>query len=77
MMPPVPAHALPAGQRVLLVALLAPVVLIAAAAAIPAFVLLPFLPGGTDRVVKLITAHTAYVRALLNSSRSRPLRPPS
>lgn len=69
MMPPMPAHALVALQRVLHVALLAPVVLIAATAAIPAFALLPFLPGGTDRAVKLISAHTAYARTLLGASR--------
>jgi hypothetical protein len=70
MISPLPARPLLALQRVLLVALLAPVVLIAATAAIPAFALLPFLPGGTDRAVKLITAHAAYARTLLSSSRS-------
>jgi hypothetical protein len=69
MMPPMPARVLLALQRVLLVALLAPVALIAATAAVPALVLLPFLPGGTDRAVKLITAYAAYARTLLNSSR--------
>jgi hypothetical protein len=70
------ACALLALQRVLLVALLAPVVLIAAIAAIPAFALLPFLPGGTDRVVKLLTAHAAYTRTLLSSSRPGPAAGP-
>lgn len=72
MMCPVPARALVALQRVLLVALLAPVVLIAAAAAIPAFTLLPLLPNGTDRAVKLMAAYTAYARTLLSSSQPAP-----
>lgn len=70
MMSLLPARVLLALERVLLVALLAPVVVIAATAAIPALVLLPFFPGGTDRAVKLITAHTTYARTLLSSSRS-------
>lgn len=72
MMCPVPARALVALQRVLLVALLAPVVLIAAAAAIPAFALLPLLPNGTDRAVTLMGAYTAYARTLLSSSQPAP-----
>lgn len=59
-------------QRVLLVALLAPVVLLAAVAAVPAMVVLPFLPNGTERAVKLISAWTSYTRTLLSSSRERP-----
>lgn len=61
-------------QRVLLVALLAPVVLVAAAAAVPAMVVLPFLPNGTERAVKLISAWTSYARTLLLSSRDSPRR---
>ena len=61
-------------QRVLLVALLAPVVLLAATAAVPALVVLPFFPTGTERTVKLISAWTAYARALLSGSRDRPRR---
>lgn len=57
-------------QRVLIVAMLTPVVLIAVIATIPALVLLPFFPQGTDRAVKLFTAYTTYVRVLLNKSRS-------
>jgi hypothetical protein len=66
-------------QRVLLVTLLAPVILIAATAAIPAHAMLPFLPGGIDRAVKLISAYTAYARTLLSVSRPDPpaLRPES
>jgi len=56
-------------QRVLLVALLAPVVLVAAAAAVPAMIVLPFLPNGTERTVKLISAWTSYTRTLLSGSR--------
>ncbi len=58
-------------QRVLLVALLAPVVLIAVIAAVPALVLLPFFPGGTDRVTRILAAYTSYVRTLLAMSRSK------
>lgn len=56
-------------QRVLIVALLTPAVLVALTAVIPALVLLPFLPGGTDRSIKLLTAHTWYLGTLLTSSR--------
>ncbi|MFD8347224.1 hypothetical protein ACFV2C_33790 [[Kitasatospora] papulosa] len=34
--------------------------------------MLPFLPGGTDRAIALLTAHTAYLRALLAGSRTLP-----
>ncbi|MGW4759694.1 dTMP kinase [Streptomyces chartreusis] len=59
-------------QRVLIVALLTPAVLVALTAAVPALVLLPFLPGGTDRAIKLFTAHTRYLGTLLTSSRPAP-----
>ncbi|SFH05237.1 dTMP kinase [Streptomyces mirabilis] len=59
-------------QRVLLVALLTPAVLVALTAAVPALVLLPFFPGGTDRVIKLLTAHTRYLSTLLTNSRPAP-----
>lgn len=59
-------------QRVLLVALLTPAVLVALVAAVPALVLLPFLPGGTDRATKLLTAHTRYLSTLLTKSRPAP-----
>ncbi|MGV9351122.1 dTMP kinase [Streptomyces spiralis] len=70
---PLPAaRALTALQRVLLVALLTPTALIAAVAAVPALTVLPFCPGGTDRAVQLLTAHTAHVRTLLTASRPAP-----
>ncbi|MER5757472.1 dTMP kinase [Streptomyces sp. NPDC002088] len=59
-------------QRVLLVALLTPAVLAALAATIPAMVLLPFLPGGTDRTIRLLAAQRAYLRTLLTGSRPAP-----
>ncbi|MER6563449.1 dTMP kinase [Streptomyces sp. NPDC001027] len=59
-------------QRVLLVALLSPAVLVALAAAVPALVFLPFLPGGTDRAIKLLSAHTWYLSTLLTNSRRDP-----
>ncbi|MGW3938368.1 dTMP kinase [Streptomyces phaeochromogenes] len=59
-------------QRVLLVTLLTPAVLIALAAAVPALILLPFLPGGTDRTIKLLKAHTTYLSTLLTKSRPSP-----
>ncbi|MGW3289406.1 dTMP kinase [Streptomyces sp. NPDC001002] len=65
-------HTVSALQRVLLVGLLTPAVLVALAAAVPALVLLPFLPGGTDRATKLLAAHTRYLSTLLTSSRPDP-----
>ncbi|MFE1986077.1 dTMP kinase [Streptomyces mirabilis] len=59
-------------QRVLLVALLTPAVLVALGAAVPALVLLPLLPGGTDRATKLLSAHTRYLSTLLTESRTAP-----
>ncbi|MFF5480932.1 dTMP kinase [Streptomyces sp. NPDC012935] len=59
-------------QRVLIVALLTPAVLVALAAVLPALALLPFLPGGTDRAIKLLTAHTRYLSTLLTNSRPAP-----
>ncbi len=67
-----PLSALGAIQRVLLVALLTPAVLLALAAAVPALIVLPFLPGGTDLAIALLTARTAYLRALLTGSRTLP-----
>ncbi|MFH9347578.1 dTMP kinase [Kitasatospora sp. NPDC017646] len=57
-------------QRVLLVALLTPLLLVTVLAAVPALVVLPFLPGGTDRAVRLLRTHTAQLRTLLNASRA-------
>ncbi|MEU6416631.1 dTMP kinase [Streptomyces spiralis] len=56
-------------QRVLLVALLTPAVLVALTAAVPALILLPFLPGGADRTIRLLAAHTRYLNTLLTKSR--------
>ncbi|MEV5847403.1 dTMP kinase [Streptomyces sp. NPDC051985] len=59
-------------QRVLLVALLTPAVLAALAAAIPAMTLMPFLPGGTDRAIRLLAAQRTYLSTLLAGSRPVP-----
>ncbi|KOG29371.1 hypothetical protein [Streptomyces resistomycificus] len=69
---PVPVHSLGAVQRVLLVALLVPVVLIAVAAAVPAMIFLPFFSGGTERVTQLLGSFTTYARTLLTTSRPGP-----
>jgi hypothetical protein len=68
---PLPAvvHALGPSQRVLLVALLTPAVLIALMAAVPALIVLPFCPGGTDRAIRLLEANTAYLRTLVIATR--------
>jgi hypothetical protein len=67
-----PPRALGALQRVALVGLLTPAVLLALAAAVPALLVLPFLPGGTERSVRLLSAHTGYLRTLLTGSRPAP-----
>ena len=59
-------------QRVLNIALLTPAVFMALAAALPALMVLPFLPGGTDRAIKLLAAHTRYLATLLAHSRPAP-----
>ncbi|MFJ9448246.1 dTMP kinase [Kitasatospora sp. NPDC101235] len=70
MLPTLPSpRVLGALQRVLLVALLAPVLIIASLAAVPALMVLPFLPDGTPRAVQLLTAHAATARTLLAWSR--------
>jgi hypothetical protein len=69
---PVPVRALSAFQRVLLVAILSPLLLIALIAATPALALLPFFPGGTDRALRLLAAHTTYLCTLLTNSRPAP-----
>ncbi|RVU14595.1 dTMP kinase [Streptomyces antnestii] len=69
---PLPIRSLGAMQRVLLVALLVPVVLIAVVAAVPALVVLPFFSNGTERVIKILAALTAYARTLLITSRPGP-----
>ncbi|MDQ0779062.1 hypothetical protein QF026_007528 [Streptomyces aurantiacus] len=55
-------------RRVLLVALLAPALLMALTATVPALAVLPFLTDGTDRAVRLLRAHNAYLRTLLTTS---------
>lgn len=57
-------------QRVLVVAVLAPAVLLALSTAVVPLIFLPFLPGGTERSVKLLAAHATYLRTLLNGSRT-------
>ncbi|MEI5010334.1 hypothetical protein ACGF3K_12510 [Streptomyces sp. NPDC047980] len=69
MMPSWLPHALPPGARqCVIVTLFVPAVLIALAAAVPAMLVLPFLPDGTGRAVQLLTAHTVYMRTLLDGS---------
>jgi hypothetical protein len=71
-LPPPPVSAQPLGplQRVILVALLTPAVLLALTAAVPALIVLPFRPGGTDRAIRLLDANTAYLRVLLIGTRT-------
>lgn len=69
------SRALGALQRVLLVALLAPALLVAIVAAVPAMLILPFLPRGTERTVRLLKAHTAYLRTLLTASQNTQHEP--
>lgn len=69
-------RALGALQRVLLVALLTPAVLLALLPMLPALLILPFLHDGTERTVKLLRAHTDYLRTLLTGSNPSPEPPP-
>ncbi|MGA5123290.1 hypothetical protein ACPCAG_08230 [Streptomyces pseudogriseolus] len=55
-------------RRVLLVALLVPAVLLTLAATVPALAVLPFFSDGTDRAVRLLQAHNAYLRTVLSAS---------
>jgi hypothetical protein len=59
-------------QRILVIALLAPAVVLALLAALPALSVLPFLPNGTERYIRLLGAHTSYLRTLLVNSRPSP-----
>lgn len=68
---PFPVRDLGRLERVLLVALLVPVLLLTVAATVPALVVLPFLPGGCARAVQLLRTHTAAIAALLRGSRTR------
>ncbi|WP_457028515.1 dTMP kinase [Kitasatospora sp. P5_F3] len=56
-------------QRVLLVALLAPVLLITVLATVPALAVLPFLRNGNRRTVNLLNTHAATATVLLRGSR--------
>lgn len=71
---PLPSALRTAGafQRVLIVTLLAPALFIALTAALPALIVLPFLPGGTDKAIKLLGAHIRYLATLLTHSRPAP-----
>ncbi|MFC6064360.1 hypothetical protein [Streptomyces ochraceiscleroticus] len=66
----VPPPALAPLQRVLIVALIAPTLLLITVAALPALAVMPFFPGGTERSIALLRAHMAYVRTLLTGSQS-------
>ncbi|MEU4142948.1 dTMP kinase [Streptomyces parvulus] len=59
-------------RRVLLVALLTPALLLALTATVPALAVLPFLTDGTERAVRLLWAHNAYLRTLLATSPPTP-----
>ncbi|MFF3071170.1 dTMP kinase [Kitasatospora sp. NPDC057904] len=57
-------------QRVLLVALLSPALVITVLATVPALTVLPFLPDGTRRTVDLLRTHANAASALLSASRA-------
>jgi hypothetical protein len=59
-------------QRVLLIALLVPITTVMTAGSLPALMVLPFLPGGTDRATRLLRAHRAYLHTLLTDSCPSP-----
>lgn len=65
---PVPASAVAQLERVLLVALLLPPLLIVVLATVPALVVLPFLSDGGRRTVELLRTHTAAAASLLRGS---------
>ncbi|MFE2509828.1 dTMP kinase [Streptomyces naganishii] len=65
-----PTAALRGAQRVLLVALLAPALLIAVIATTPALLVVPFLRNGTRRTKDLLGAFAAMAATLLRDSRS-------
>jgi hypothetical protein len=67
---PIPTAALSGLQRVLLVAALAPALLIVVVASIPAILVLPFLDDGVQRAKSLLGAHTKLVATLLRDSRA-------
>ncbi|CAN3978598.1 dTMP kinase [Kitasatospora purpeofusca] len=64
-------------QRVLLVALLTPVLAVVVLATVPALLVLPFLRDGDRRVVSLLRTHTATLSVLLTGSRPDPVDPPA
>lgn len=55
-------------QRVLLVALLTPALLLVIGALVPALAVLPFRADGTERVLRLLAAITAIDGTLLRRS---------
>ena len=65
-----PIRALGATQRVLIIALLVPALLLVTVSALPALMIMPFLPNGTDHVIKLLHTHITYAHVLLVGSRS-------
>jgi len=66
----VPPSHFPGLQRVALVALLAPVLLLMAAATVPATVVLAFVRDGPQRIGALLAAFTSFGRMLLAESRT-------
>ncbi|MFG2822912.1 dTMP kinase [Kitasatospora sp. NPDC048365] len=62
-------HQLAASQRVVLLALALIPLLVIAVATVPAYLFLPFLPGGADRAVQLLTTQTAWLRTALTGTR--------
>jgi hypothetical protein len=55
-------------QRALLVALFTPAFTVVTIGLVPALLLLPFLPGGTDRAIRLIRELATFARNLLTHS---------
>ena len=70
MIPSLAPRQLSALQRVLLVALFVPGMLLMTASTLPALMVLPFFPGGTERAIKLLNVHKAYATAVFTGSAS-------
>jgi hypothetical protein len=68
---PIPPAAIGTSQRVLLVALLMPALLLIVLATVPALMMLPFLRDGIRRTSSLMRAHTEITATLLKDSRTR------
>jgi hypothetical protein len=71
---PFPLNLTGVAQRVVLVALCAPAMLLLVAATVPALIVLPFRKDGIDRAAKILAAHTTYARVVLASSRTAATR---